>query len=129
MTPNGVCSGRPPAKGLPPSAVWQSLQSPASTRYLPRWMRLKSVSARLAVANAATQTAPAKRACFSALFIARSSRLHQRSGVLEILVADRIRRPIGQRADGTGRVVAGVLRKHRRAHDEHVRHVPALQIA
>jgi len=36
MTPKGVCSGNPPANGVPPGAVWQATQSPAVTRALPR---------------------------------------------------------------------------------------------
>ncbi len=33
MVPIGVGSGRPPANGLPPGAVWQATQSPAVARY------------------------------------------------------------------------------------------------
>ncbi len=42
-------------------------------------------------------------------------------------IASRLR--IGQRTDRAGRVVAGVLRKRRGPHHEHVRDVPGLQIA
>src|SRR5262249_50000341 len=34
--PNGVSSAAPPANGLPPGAVWQPMQSPATARYRPR---------------------------------------------------------------------------------------------
>ena len=46
-------------------------------------------------------------------------------GRLQVLAADRVGGPEGERADRAGRVVAGVLREHARAQDEHVRHVPA----
>ena len=36
MTPNGVFSPSPPAKGSPPSRTWQEMQSPAATKYWPR---------------------------------------------------------------------------------------------
>ena len=36
MAPNGVCSARPPANGVPPGVVWQAMQSPAATSALPR---------------------------------------------------------------------------------------------
>src|SRR5277367_2005889 len=57
------------------------------------------------------------------------SRMDERSGVLEILGPDRLRRPVSESRNGPGRIVAGVLRKGARAHDEKVRNVPALQIA
>ena len=57
-----------------------------------------------------------------------SSGLDQRSRVFEILVADRVRGPIGEGADGAGRVVAGIVRERRRAEHEYVRDIPALQI-
>src|SRR3569832_1335589 len=55
--------------------------------------------------------------------------IDQRPRLLEILLADRLRRPEGERADRAGRVVAGILREGRRAHYEQVRHIPALEIA
>ena len=36
IAPNGVCSARPPANGLPPGAVWQAMQSPIVASALPR---------------------------------------------------------------------------------------------
>src|ERR1700733_5962373 len=36
MVPNGVGTGKPPAKALPPGAVWQSLQLPMVARSRPR---------------------------------------------------------------------------------------------
>src|SRR5579859_1676068 len=35
MVPNGVASGRPPANGLPPFAVWHTIQSPSATTRAP----------------------------------------------------------------------------------------------
>src|SRR3569833_2064226 len=49
--------------------------------------------------------------------------------VLEIFRADRIRGPISERCDRSGRVVAGVLRKRAGAKHKQVGHVPALKIA
>ena len=53
----------------------------------------------------------------------------QRPRILEILRADRRGRPESERADRTGRIVAGILREGGRALDEQIRHVPALQIS
>src|ERR1700689_2054690 len=36
MAPNGVGTGNPPAKDLPPRVVWQSLQLPIAARSRPR---------------------------------------------------------------------------------------------
>ncbi len=36
MTPNGVLSPSPPAKGWPPGRRWQDMQSPATTSAWPR---------------------------------------------------------------------------------------------
>src|SRR5271168_5503565 len=36
MVPNGVGTGKPPAKALPPGTVWQSLQLPIAARSRPR---------------------------------------------------------------------------------------------
>src|SRR5271168_4160867 len=36
MVPNGVGTGKPPAKALPPLTVWQSLQLPIAARSRPR---------------------------------------------------------------------------------------------
>src|SRR5258705_13666412 len=36
IVPNGVGTGRPPAKALPPRTVWQSLQLPIAARSRPR---------------------------------------------------------------------------------------------
>jgi hypothetical protein len=38
MVPNGVRSGRPPAKGAPVAEVWQTMQSPCATTRAPRLM-------------------------------------------------------------------------------------------
>src|ERR1700712_768492 len=45
---------------------------------------------------------------------------------LQVLRADRVRRPIGERGQRSGRVVAGVLREVARARHEQVWNVPAL---
>src|ERR1700677_5136058 len=58
-----------------------------------------------------------------------SSRMDERSGVLEVLRTDGGGRPGGKGAHRAGRVVAGVLRKRGGAHHEQIGHVPALQIA
>src|ERR1700677_5071402 len=60
---------------------------------------------------------------------ARGSRMDEGSGILQILGPDRLRRPASEGRNRPGRIVAGVLRKGARAHDEKVRNVPALQIA
>src|ERR1700722_9501580 len=62
---NGVGTGRPPAKALPPRTVWQSLQLPSAARSRPRLTRAGSndcgaggsiadIAGRQATANAAT---------------------------------------------------------------------------
>src|SRR3984957_1561340 len=60
---------------------------------------------------------------------ANSSRMDEGSRVLEVLGPDRFGRPVGERRDRTGRIVAGVLRKGARTHDEKVGNVPALLVA
>src|SRR5438132_2672454 len=42
IVPNGVGTGRPPAKFLPPRTVWQSLQLPIAARSRPRLTRAAS---------------------------------------------------------------------------------------
>src|SRR5476649_2284189 len=42
MVPNGVGTGRPPAKALAPRSVWQSLQLPVAARARPRLTRAAS---------------------------------------------------------------------------------------
>src|ERR1019366_4137694 len=42
MVPNGVGTGRPPAKDLPPRTVWQSLQLPIAASSRPRLTRTVS---------------------------------------------------------------------------------------
>src|SRR6185437_12235541 len=56
-------------------------------------------------------------------------RMNERPRALEILTGDGVGGPISERADGAGRVVAVLLRKHRGAHDEEIVRVPRLQIA
>src|SRR5438270_14089328 len=55
--------------------------------------------------------------------------LDQWPRILEILVLDRLGRRERERSNGAGRVVAGVLRKRRGAHDEEIGHVPMLEVA
>src|SRR5260221_14471783 len=52
----------------------------------------------------------------------------ERPRPLEVLRLDRVQRPVSQRAEGVGGVVAAVRREGARADDDHVRHVPALQV-
>src|SRR2546423_9904136 len=52
----------------------------------------------------------------------------ERSRALEISRLYRLKGVEGERADGSRGLVAAVLRKGARADDEHVRHVPALQV-
>src|SRR5207302_6959232 len=54
--------------------------------------------------------------------IPKSTRLHghQGAGALQILGRDRVRRPVRQRAQRSCRIVALVLRKGRRTHDEQI---------
>src|SRR5271155_1836825 len=59
----------------------------------------------------------------------RGSRMNESSRALEVLRPDRRRRPIGEGRNGASWIVAGVLRKGARAHDEEIGNVPALQIA
>src|SRR5258708_10517075 len=42
IVPNGVGTGSPPAKFLPPRTVWQSLQLPIAARSRPRLIRAAS---------------------------------------------------------------------------------------
>ncbi len=46
IVPNGVGTGRPPAKLLPPRTVWQSLQFPIAVSSRPRLMRSASKDCR-----------------------------------------------------------------------------------
>src|SRR6266853_1204138 len=65
IVPNGVGTGSPPAKFLPPRTVWQSLQLPIAARSRPRLTRAASndcgaggsiaaIAGRHAIAKAAT---------------------------------------------------------------------------
>src|SRR5262249_42011406 len=105
-----------------PGRVWQPPQSPTSARYLPRWIRSKSCKS-MACAGVSVATPSSAIAAN-----ARELRMDERPRVLEILGADRGGAPVGERRDGAGRVVAGVLWKRARALHEQVRHIPALQI-
>ena len=70
IVPNGVGTGRPPAKLLPPRTVWQSLQFPIAASSRPRLTRLVSndcglggsiaaIAGRHATANATGRAADA----------------------------------------------------------------------
>src|SRR4051812_19226966 len=58
----------------------------------------------------------------------RPSRIHQRAGAAQVLIADCGRGMVGQGRDRSGWVVAGLLREGAGAHYEEVRYVPALQV-
>src|ERR1700722_7143621 len=87
---------------------------------VPGWSGARSGSAR---ANAAPLTASA------APRLPSPSRMDERARVLEIARPDRLRRPECKRRQSSRRIVARVLRKSARAHDEEVRHIPTLQVA
>ena len=53
--------------------------------------------------------------------------MHQRGGVPDVPVLDRVRGPVGERADRPGRIVRCVVREHVGADHEQVMAVPALQ--
>src|SRR5580658_7799993 len=57
------------------------------------------------------------------------SGMHQCAGGLEVLLSDRLRRPVGQRADNPRGVVPIVLWERVGARGEDIRHVPRLQVA
>src|SRR3954471_18401445 len=68
IVPNGVGTGSPPAKFLPPRTVWQSLQLPIAARSRPRFTRAASsacgaggsidaIAGRQVIANAAAAPA------------------------------------------------------------------------
>src|SRR5690349_8590544 len=128
MMPKGVSIPRPPAKGRPFGAVWHATQSPAVVRYRPRSTSAFEFSAPRAP-NRGRRPASAKIVNRMTVRMVRSSGVHERARILEVLVLDRVRGPVGQGADRAGRVVAGILWKGAGTHDEYVRDVPALQIA
>src|SRR6516225_11927939 len=51
---------------------------------------------------------------------------HQWPGILEVAILDRVRRPIGERAHWTGRIVRCIVRKYVGTDNEQVVTVPAL---
>jgi hypothetical protein len=55
--------------------------------------------------------------------------LYEWARTLQILVYDRVRRPIGECADGIRGIVPGVLLEGGGTHYEEVGYIPALQIA
>src|SRR5262245_29254648 len=71
----GSLNGRPPAKGLPPGALWQAAQSAARVRYSPR--ATKSALARLAGAPVGSD--PLKSASSTRLPLAKSVGSPERS--------------------------------------------------
>src|SRR5271167_3316118 len=102
-----------------PRSIWPKS---CASRLVPTLSCARLTPTRLAASIAATSAAPT-------LSHARGSRMDERSGVLKVLGPDRLGRPVGQSGNRPGRIVAGVLRKGARAHDEEIRNVPALQIA
>src|SRR5690606_11597952 len=128
--PSGESSPRPPANGLPSGAVWQAMQSPARDRYSPCLM---SWASGWPAPPSAAEAGPASRARAAATMVylvmsRASSSLDQRAGALQVLLADRLRGPIGPRAPQAGGVVAAVLREGAGAHDGPAGGVPALQV-
>src|SRR5271165_3345380 len=59
----------------------------------------------------------------------RLSDLYERARTLQVLVYDRVRRPIGECADRIRGIIAGVLREGGGTHHEQVGYIPALQVA
>src|SRR3979490_125980 len=97
MVPIGVAMGRPPAKGVPPLAVWQATQSPARARYSPFLISASSVpwaanTGKLVASNVAIAKA------FMGAFLC----LNQWARVFQILLADRFGRPVGQGGNHAG---------------------------
>src|SRR5262249_23755675 len=133
--PNGVSSAAPPANGLPPGAVWQPMQSPATARYRPRSILSNAClsSADRAVIAPVIQAASARvnrqRTLIPIPRRSRLSDLHERTRTIQVLVYDRVSGPIGERAYSIRGIVTGVLWEGRGTHDEQVGYVPALQIA
>ncbi|MNT50628.1 hypothetical protein D3C72_1875570 [compost metagenome] len=71
--PSGESMPRPPAKGLPPLAVWQAIQSPARDRYSPCLIICASFDAGVpSAANAALATRAEKAATMVCLIIVPS---------------------------------------------------------
>src|ERR1700749_615139 len=103
-----------------PCSIWPKF---CGSRLVPvLFVCARATATRLGTKINETIAAPAiRRASFS--------RMDERSRILEVLGPDRLRRPVGERRNGASRIVAGVLRKGARAHDEKVRYVPTLQIA
>src|SRR5581483_4562343 len=104
------------------------MQSAASTNALPRRTSANDCSPAQAAGAAKLQAANA-RTMNDALRMVDPSGLHQRAGIFQVLGLDRIGCPVRERADSTGRVVAGILRESGRAHYEQIVQIPALQIA
>src|SRR5271170_5418061 len=57
------------------------------------------------------------------------SSVNERSWVFQVLLVDRVERPISQRSDSAGWIVAGILWKVGGTRHEQIVHVPTLQIA
>src|ERR1700689_4780376 len=102
-----------------PRSIWPKF---CGSRLVPTLFCARPGATRLDARINETIAAPAIRR-------ANGSRMDKRSRVLEVLGPDRLGRPVGERRDRVGRIVAGVLRKGARAHDEKVGNVPTLQIA
>src|SRR3984957_1247975 len=102
-----------------PRSIWPKF---CGSRLVPTLFCARLGATRLDARISETIAAPAIRR-------ARGSSMDERSRVLEVLSLDRLGRPVGERRNGASRIVAGVLRKGARAHDEKVGNVPALQIA
>src|SRR5580704_19499165 len=143
MTPNGVFSPSPPAKGSPPSRTWQEMQSPAATKYWPRrtcaalgaesskrWESSpRGVTAELGWAGKASiwlnamppalkiaSVEPVSNAIRNVLKRRMALPPHQRARGPQVLRLDRVGRHVGKCGQCGCRIVAGVLRECPRAH-------------
>src|ERR1700722_8700160 len=116
IAPIGDPIGLPPANAGPLRAVWQEVQSLAAARYRPRSISPESawpvavmtrvrVGASTSHATASTtirNRAPAAiRARRTKVLMLLLSGVHQGAWGLQVLFADGLRRPVGQRADNT----------------------------
>src|SRR5215470_17077258 len=80
-------------------------------------------------AQAGAEASPSVTQTLLMIVYRMASLLRERARLLQVSLAYRFRRPIGQRSDQAGWVVAQSLRKRRGAGHEHVVHVPTLQVA
>src|SRR5271157_4351621 len=99
-----------------PRSIW-----PKWSRLVPTLFCARGPTRLDATTNEAIATAAIRRA--------NCSGMDEGPRVLEVLGPDRVGRPVCEGCNRAGRIVAGVLRKGARAHDEKVGDVPALLVA